>query len=185
MKHDEHIKFITCIKTQICQNVDPDITTEDINLIVGELENAGMTVKFHEPKHIPNMLFLDVHYKKPHEFRDDDGNRFCVGVYTRTMDPAKISDKIMNVTITKTYQRSKASAELNPNEEWRTHYGIDFHCVGHAWLYGRKKPICGYAPKGLGSIYDYADSIEELRPAIVKKISTIKRYIDGGKPVTK
>ena len=185
MKHNKHIEFVTCLDTQICQNVQPNITAEDIKLIVGELENAGMTVKFHEPKRILNMLFLNVHYKKPHEFIDDDGKRFCVGVYTRTMDPAKVSDKIMNITITKTYQRSKASAELNPNKEWRTHYSIDFSCVGHAWPYGRKKPICGYTPKGLRSIYDYADFMEELRPAIVEKISTIKRYIDSGKPVVK
>lgn len=185
MKHNSSIEFTECLDVQIAYGIRPDITDDDINVIVEELTRAGMVPEYRKFKCPTDTLFMGVNYKKPTVFFDDDGRKFCVGYYIRTMDPAKASDRIMQIVVTKSYQRKKDVVAENPNEDWHINYCIQFNCKGHAWVLGRKKQICGYTPKGMTMIYKMVPTIEPLRDEIRHNIETIKRYIDGGQPVIK
>lgn len=181
MKHNDSIKYHECLDTQIAHSIESSINPEDIKVVIDELTKAGMKFRYREPKVVTDMLFVDVYYKKPTVIHDDEGNKFCIGYYVRTMKPEQIKEKIMQVTVTKTLQRPKGST----TEDWNTHYCIDFRLIGHAWPYGRKEPICGHTPKGMRMIYRYAASAEELRPEISEKLATLKRYIDNGTSAVK
>lgn len=185
MKHSNYIQFHEVLDVQIAYNIRPQITKADIAIITEELAKAGMRFKYREPHYVTDTLFVGVDYKKPHVFIDDNGKKFCVGYYVRTIDPAKASDRIMQIVVTKSYQRLKSVVAENPNEDWHVNYCISFNCSGHTWVLGRKKSICGYTPKGMNMIYEMVPNIKPLRKEIASRIATIKRYIDGGQPVIK
>jgi len=185
MKHNSSIEFTECLDVQIAYGIRPDVTKEDIDIIVEELTRAGMRPDYREPKAVKDTLFVGVDYKKPTVFFDDDGRKFCVGYYIRTIDPAKATERIMQIVVTKSYQRLISAVEENPDEDWHVNYCIQFNCKGHAWVLGRKKQICGYTPKGMTMVYKMVPTMEPLRAEIRHNIETIKRYIDGGQPVIK
>ena len=185
MKHNSSIEFTECMGVQIAHSIHPNITKEDIDIIVEELLRAGMRSIYREPNTAKDIMFVGVDYKKPVIFVDDDGKKFCVGYYSHNLDPAKVSERIMEIVISKSYQRLKSAVDENPDEDWHVNYCIQFYCKGHTWVLGRKKVICGHTPKGMTMVYRMASSMEPLRAEIRHNIETIKRYIDGGKPVLK
>jgi hypothetical protein len=185
MKHNSAIDIHDCLDVQIASNIRPKITQNDVDIIVEELTRAGMRAHYLKPRFVEDTLFVGVDYKKPTVFIDDDGKKFCVGYYTRTTDPAKVSERIMQIIVSKSWQRMKSVAEKDPNADWNINYCIQFNCNGHTWVLGRKKSICGYTPKGLKMIYKMVPTIEPLRQEIASNIALIKRYIDGGQPVIK
>lgn len=159
------------------------LTEEDFKVICEEIKRAGMEYKYIMPKVIPTIGFIDVYYKKPHEFVDANGIKFCIGPYKRTMDPKKISNKIGTFTISKDYRRE--TEDPNSNLPWLTHYTVDLRLYGYAWPYGYKQSICGHNPAGIGMIYEYGPDMESFRQDVRKQLETIKNYIDNGKPVIK
>lgn len=185
MKHNNYIQFHEVLDVQIAYNIRPKITQNDVDVIVDELTKAGMRPHYLKPRFVEDTLFVGVDYKKPTVFIDDAGKKFCVGYYKRTIDPSKATERIMQIVVTKSYQRLKSVAEENPNADWNINYCISFDCKGHAWVLGRKQSICGHTPKGMKMVYKMVPTIDPLRPEITQNIETIKRYIDGGQPVIK
>lgn len=159
------------------------LTEENFKVICEEIKRAGMEYKYTMPKTFPTIGFIDVYYKKPHEFVDADGIKFCVGLYKKTMDPKKVTNKIGTFTISKDYRRE--TEDPNSTLPWLTHYTVDLRLCGHAWPYGYKQDIVGHRPAGMGMIYEYCPDMEGLRLEIHKQLTIIKNYIDGGKPVIK
>ena len=185
MKHNSTITFRDCFDVQIASNIRPKITQNDLDVIVEELTKAGMRPDYIKPRFVEDTLFVGVDYKKPTVFVDDDGRKFCVGYYVRSSDPSKASERIMQIIVSKSYQRMKSVAKEIPDADWNINYCIQFNCSGHTWVLGRKKSICGYTPKGIKMIYKMVPTIEPLRDEIASNIAVIKRYIDGGQPVIK
>lgn len=157
------------------------ITQDDFRVIREELEAAGMRYEYRMPKNIMTTGFIDVYYKKPHEFVDANGIRFCVGPYKRTMKD--VGTKIGMFSITK--DRRRETEDPKSTLPWLTHYCIDLRLYGYAWPYGRKEDILGTRPAGMHMIYEYAPDMESLRTVIHDQIFTIKNYIDNGKPLVK
>lgn len=159
------------------------LTEDDFKVIREEIKRAGMGYRYTIPKVLPSMGFINVYYKKPHEFVDAKGIKFCVGPYKRTMDPKKISNKIGTLTISKDYRRE--TEDPNSTLPWSTHYTVDLRLYGHAWPYGYKQDITGHNPAGMKMIYEYSPDMEGLRGMIREQLTIIKNYIDNGKPVIK
>lgn len=174
--------FRTMLGCQILEEHNV-LTEKDFKVICEEIKRADMGYKYIMPKVIPTIGFIDVYYKKPREFVDANGIKFCIGPYKRTMDPKKISNKIGTFTISKDYRRE--TEDPNSNLPWLTHYTVDLRLYGYAWPYGYKQSICGHNPAGIGMIYEYGPDMESFRQDVRKQLETIKNYIDNGKPVIK
>ena len=174
--------FKTLLGCQILEEHNV-LTEEDFKVICEEIKRAGMGYKYNMSKVFPTIGFIDVYYKKPHEFVDANGIKFCVGPYKKTMDPKKVTNKIGTFTISKDYRRETE----NPNSvlPWLTHYTVDLRLYGHAWPFGYKQDITGHRPAGMGMIYEYCPDMEGLRQEVRKQLEIIKNYIDNGKPVIK
>lgn len=175
------IKLINCY---VVKDRRPDLTDEECRRIFQMIEEAGMRVSIEKPlenRLLRDMVSANVHYKLPHIFKDDNGIKYCVGIYKRTIQPEKINDIVARLNVSKSYMRDAT----DPEDEWRVHITVTLQPMGHAWPYGRKESIVGHTPVGIRMIYRYMDSVDDIKEELQRNILKLKGYIDNGEPVVK
>jgi hypothetical protein len=155
-------------------------TDAEIKPIIDTLVELGFRCKYiplSAKKELFNdIVFIDVFYKTPRLFVDNNGMKFLIPNYNR--NKPKVSTKCATLCITSNLVRE------NENEEFRPHLSISTTLHGSCWPYGRKEKILVSRPAGMVSIYDYG-TIEDHLPTLRSNMTILKNCIDSGEEFPK
>lgn len=156
-------------------------TDDDIKLVTDVLDELGFRYKYIKPSSkketFKDIEFIDIYYKTPRMFVDDNGMKFLIPNYNRNT-PNILPTKCASLCMTYNLARD------GEDEEFRPHLSADLRLFGAVWPYGTKEQTVVHRPAGMVSIYDYGtvkDHIETFR----SNMTIFKNYLDNGEEFPK